>query len=136
MLEVTVGWHVPQTNIGDLMIRKPAFILLAALAISGSALLPPACLAAEGSITITSPKDGATLNAKDKNKIVYNVVPGPKGDHLHVYVDDKEVVQIRQFKGSYTFDALSSGKHTVCIKVANRAHVLTGLQRCINVNVQ
>ncbi|MEO6960086.1 MAG: hypothetical protein ABI081_08905 [Burkholderiaceae bacterium] len=114
----------------------PAVTLLIALTLLGSALLPPACLAAEGSVTIISPKDGATLNAKDKNKIVYDIVPGPRGDHVHVYVDDKEVDILRQLKGSYTFDSLSSGKHAICVKVVNKAHVPTGLQRCVNVTVE
>lgn len=118
------------------MVRMRALILLAALTVSGSALLPLTSMAAEGSVTIISPKDGATLNAKDKNKIVYNIVPGPRGDHVHVYVDDEEVDILRQLKGSYTFKSLSSGKHAICVRVVNKAHVPIGLQRCINVTVE
>jgi hypothetical protein len=136
MLAVARGWLVPQIKLGGIMARIPAFILLAALTVPGSALLPPTSLAAEGSVTIISPKDGATLNAKDKNKIVYNIVPGPRGDHVHIYVDDEEVDILRQLKGSYTFKSLSSGKHAICVKVVNKAHVPTGLQRCINVMVE
>jgi hypothetical protein len=117
------------------MIRMPAFTLSVALML-GSFLLAPACMAAEGSVTITSPQDGAKLDVMNQNKIVYDVVPGPKGDHVHVYVDDKEVGILRQLKGSYTLESLSAGKHTLCIKVVNKAHAPIGLQRCVNVSVE
>jgi len=42
-------------------------------------------------VTITSPAAGASLDAMDENKLVYEVDPGPRGDHVHVYVDGKEV---------------------------------------------
>jgi len=117
------------------MTRLSAFALSVAL-MSGFFALAPAAMAAEGSVTITSPQDGAKLDVMDQNKIVYDVVPGPRGDHVHVYVDDKEVGILRQLKGSYTFEALSAGKHRLCIKVVNKAHAPIGLQRCVNVSVE
>ena len=117
------------------MIRMSAFTLCIAL-MSGSFLLAPACMAAEGSVTIVSPQDGAKLDVMNQNKIVYDVVPGPQGDHVHVYVDDQEVGILRQLKGSYTLESLSAGKHSICIKVVNKAHTPIGLQRCINVSVE
>jgi len=117
------------------MIRLPVVTLLVAL-LSSSFFLTPVSMAAEGSVTITSPKDGAKLDVMNQNKIVYDVVPGPKGDHVHVYVDDKEVGILRQLKGSYTLESLSAGKHAICIKVVNKAHTPIGLQRCINVSVE
>ena len=117
------------------MIRMSAIPLFFAL-MSGSFLLAPTCMAAEGSVTIVSPQDGAKLDVMNQNKIVYDVVPGPKGDHVHVYVDDKEVGILRQLKGSYTFEALSAGKHAICVKVVNKAHTPIGLQRCIHVSVE
>lgn len=117
------------------MRRLPAFTLLLAL-MSGAAVLAPAAMAAEGSITIDSPKDGAKLDAMNQNKLVYAVVPGPGGDHVHVYVDGKETGILRQLKGSYTLETLAAGKHEICIKVANKAHVPIGLQRCVTVSVE
>ena len=117
------------------MIRMPAITLFAAL-VSGSFLMAPACVAAEGSVTIESPKDGAQLDAMKPTQLVYEVMPGPDGNHVHVYVDDKEVGILRQLKGSYTLQTLSTGKHDICIKVVNKGHTPIGLQRCVSVNVE
>lgn len=117
------------------MNRIVPFALSAGL-LAGSLTLAPACLAAEGSVTIDSPKDGARLDAMELNKIVYEVVPGPNGDHVHLYVDDKEVAILRQLKGSHTLASLAPGRHAICIKVVNKAHTPIGLQRCVNVVVE
>jgi len=42
-------------------------------------------------VKITSPRPGAKLDAMSQTKLVYEAVPGPRGDHVHVYVDNKEV---------------------------------------------
>lgn len=78
-----------------------------------------------------------TLNVKNLNELVFNAAPGPDVDHLHVYVDGELVGQTRQLKGGFTLDSmsLSPGKHAICIKVANRAHVSTGAEDCVNINV-
>lgn len=100
-------------------------------------LLPlAAALAAEGSVTISSPKDGATLDVMEQNKLSYSVEPGPRGDHVHVYVDGKEVDILRALKGTYTLPTLEPGKHELCVKVVNRAHVPIGIQDCVHVTVQ
>lgn len=96
----------------------------------------PAAHAADASVTITHPTDGQTLDVMDQNNIAYDVVPGPKGDHVHVYVDDKEVGILRQLKGSYTFESLPEGEHDICIKVVNKAHVPIGVEQCVSVTVE
>lgn len=117
------------------MFRTTAVALFLTL-VSGVVTLAPVAMAAEGSVTITSPTEGQKLDVMAQNKIVYDVVPGPRGDHVHAYVDDKEVAVLRQMKGSYTFDTLSAGKHALCIKVVNKAHVPIGVQSCVNVEVE
>ena len=59
--------------------------------ILGAALLACAqfSLAEEASVKITAPADGAKLDAMAQNKLVFEVMPGPKGDHVHLYVDTK-----------------------------------------------
>jgi oxalate decarboxylase/phosphoglucose isomerase-like protein (cupin superfamily) len=86
-------------------------------------------------VTITSPTAGASLDAMNENKLVYEVDPGPRGDHVHVYVDEKEVGILRKLKGSYTLETLSSGKRNICVKVVNKAHVPVGIEQCIQVMV-
>lgn len=105
--------------------------------ILGAALL--ACsqvsLAQEASVKIISPAQGATLDAMAQNKIVYEVVAGPKGDHTHLYVDGKEVAVLRQLKGSYTFESLAPGQRDICIKVVNKGHTPIGVEQCVKVSV-
>jgi hypothetical protein len=93
---------------------------------------PPAT---EAYVNITSPADGAKLDALEVTKLAYEVRPGPRGDHVHVYVDGKEAGIVRQLKGSYTLEPLAPGPRSLCIKVVNRAHVPIGVEQCIKVTV-
>lgn len=110
-------------------------ILLAALL-----LIPVAASAAAASsgasVKISSPLPGAKLDAMDQTKLVYEVVPGPRGDHVHVYVDNKEVGILRQLAGSYTLETLNPGARNICVKVVNKAHVPIGVEQCVKVNVE
>lgn len=90
---------------------------------------------AQGQVEITAPKEGATLDAMAENRVVYKVDPGPKGDHVHVYVDDKEVGIVRQLQGGYALGALESGNRNICIKVVNKAHTPIGIEECVRVTV-
>lgn len=94
-----------------------------------------ASLAQEASVKITAPADGAKLDAMAQNTVVYEVMPGPKGDHTHLYVDNKEVAVLRQLKGSHTLANLSPGTHDICIKVVNKGHTPIGVEQCVKVSV-
>jgi len=107
----------------------------AALAL-GFFLTIPATGFAQGKVLITSPADGATLDALAENRLVYEVDPGPHGDHVHIYVDNKEAGILRKLKGSFLLEAPSPGKHDLCVKVVNKAHVPVGLEKCIQVTVK
>lgn len=98
--------------------------------------VPSIALAAQGKALITSPADGATLDAMDENRISYEVVHGPRGDHAHLYIDNKEVAILRKAKGSYLLETLSSGPRSLCVKVVNKAHVPIGIEHCIQVTVK
>jgi hypothetical protein len=108
---------------------------LAPLAL-GLLLAFPTASMGQGKVMITSPAEGATLDAMDENRLVYEVDPGPRGDHVHVYVDNKEVGILRQLKGSYLLDAPSPGKRNICVKVVNKAHVPVGVEKCVQVTVK
>ncbi len=100
--------------------------------------------AADGSITITSPADGATIKAGTKTELVYEINPGPRGDHLHIYVGDKDGVIkagdmgdiVRSFKGSHTLPKLAGGEYTIIIKVVDRGHTPVGIEKTIKVTVK
>ena len=70
---------------------KP-LLLISLLGLSGGVL------AADASVTISSPADGAKVSASAPTKVTYEVVPGPKGDHVHLYVDSGAAAILRQLK--------------------------------------
>ena len=98
--------------------------------------LASAASAQEASVTILSPADGAKLNAMSQNKVTYEVMPGPKGDHTHLYVDGKEAAVLRQLKGSHTLETLAAGNRDICIKVVNKGHTPIGVEKCVKVMVE
>jgi hypothetical protein len=114
------------------MNRQP---LLATLALA-FALATPLPGFAQGQVRITAPADGATVDLLDSPRLAYEVDPGPRGDHVHLYVDDKEVAILRKLKGDYSLDALAAGKRNVCVKVVNKAHVPIGVEQCVRVTVK
>ena len=92
--------------------------------------------AADAYVKITSPKNGARIDGMELTRLAYEVKPGPKGDHVHVYTDGKEVGILRQLKGTYTLETLAPGERTLCVKVVNKAHVPIGVEQCIKVHVE
>lgn len=96
----------------------------------------PAALAAEGSVNISSPQNGDKFSPKTDIELVYDIALGDKGDHTHLYVDEKEILTLRNLKGSHALGTLPAGKHDICIKVVNKAHTPIGPQQCVNVNVE
>jgi hypothetical protein len=109
--------------------------ILAGIAL-GLALAAPATGFAQGDVLISSPEDGAILDSMDEIRLAYQVNPGPRGDHAHLYVDDKEVAILRESRGSYLLETLSSGNRSLCVKVVNKAHVAIGIGQCIQVTVK
>lgn len=110
-----------------------------ALVIALLIAVPQLVFAAGGSISILSPKDGATLASGMGNKLEYNVKLGPTGNHLHVYVDDQDPIIDRNVSHcpcSIDLPDLSSGKHMIVVKEATASHALTGLQTSVSVMVK
>lgn len=89
--------------------------------------------AASGEVMIISPADGVTVSSQDKIRLSYEAVPGPDGDHLHLNVDGKRVDVIRPLRGTTEVDPLAPGKHQICLVVNTKAHVATGVEKCISV---
>jgi hypothetical protein len=87
------------------------------------------------SVTIHAPQDGAELATGEPVTLKYKVVPGPRGDHVHVYVNGGEVAILRELDGSYVVGPLGPGRHELAIKVVNRAHVPIGVESSVTVDV-
>ena len=111
--------------------KKQAFYAVLALA-----ALSPVAHADTGAVTILSPANNAMLDALGDNRISYEVAPGPRGDHTHLYIDGKEVAVLRQLKGSHSLASLSPGTHEICIKVVNKNHTPVGIENCVSVKVK
>lgn len=107
----------------------------ASCALLGCIFLAFNASAQEAAVNITEPADNATLKAASKNKIVYDVTPGPKGDHTHLYIDGKEIAVLRQLKGTHALE-LTPGNRELCIKVVNKGHTPIGVEKCIKVKVE
>jgi hypothetical protein len=88
---------------------------------------------ADPNVKIISPADGVTVGAGESLDVVYDIVPNPGGDHLHIYVNNKEAGILRKQKGKYTLDPLPAGTNTVCLKVVNKGHASIGQETCIKV---
>jgi hypothetical protein len=115
-----------QSKESTMPLLKP-LLFICALGLSG------AVLAADASVTISSPADGAKVSASAPTKVTYEAVPGPKGDHVHLYVDGGEASVLRQLKGTTTVDTLTAGPHTLCIKIVDKGHTPIGVEKCIKV---
>lgn len=100
------------------------------------ALFSPFVAAGEPYAKIIYPQDGEKLGATSRKQIDYEVDPGPRGDHIHLYVDNKEATILRKLTGSHPLESITLGQHVLCIKVVNKAHVPIGVEQCVNVNVE
>jgi hypothetical protein len=109
---------------------RRASLLFSLLCLGGAAL------AAAGSVVISAPMAGATLQAGASNIISYEVDPGPHGEHVHLYDNGREIAVLRRLKGGHPLGSLAPGAHELCIKVVNHAHVPIGIENCVQVKVQ
>lgn len=84
-------------------------------------------------INILSPADHAQLDAGEEHLLVYEVIPGPGGDHFHVWVDQKRGPGVHNTAGTYALPKLGPGEHLISIKVVDKGHIPTGPQGSITV---
>lgn len=100
------------------------------------ALLWGQAYAADGSITISSPENGAMVSSKNKVPLSYSAMLGPTGNHWHLNVDGKRVDILRQAKGTAELDPLPVGKHHVCLTENTASHAPTGVETCVDITAQ
>lgn len=80
-------------------------------------------------ITITSPQNGASVESSFE--LMYSLEKGTMADHVHVFLD--ETYQ-KGFKGQ--FNDVSSGRHTITVKVATHDHDMVAVSDTIDVSVK
>ena len=113
------------------MMKTTSLILLLT-----AGLYIPTAFSADAGVTISSPADGAKIAAGSQIPVSYDVVPGPKGDHTHIYVDGNQKAVLMKLKDTHTLDALAAGKHEICIKIVNKGHAPIGVGKCLAVTVE
>jgi hypothetical protein len=102
-------------------------------------LASPVFAADAGSITITSPANGAMLPSDTGNKLQFNVHLSPNGNHVHIYVDDQNPIVFRDVSHcpcSIDLPVLAPGKHTIVVKEATSSHAMTGVQASVTASVK
>ena len=80
-------------------------------------------------ITITSPQDGASV--EPSFDLMYSLQKGTMADHVHVFLDG---TYQKGFKGH--FKDISSGPHTITVKVATHDHDMVAVSDTIEVLVK
>jgi len=88
------------------------------------------------SIKIVSPAESQRIEVGEESRLVYEVTPGPGGDHFHVWVDGQRGPGVHDSKGVYTLPKFRFGEHDVTIKVVDKGHVPTGPQQSIKLYAQ
>ena len=88
---------------------------------------------ADPNLKIITPMDGAVFKEGQSIPVKYDIKPDPGGDHSHIYINHKEAGILRRKKATFTLDPLPAGKHSICLKVVNKAHAPIGQSTCINV---
>lgn len=101
-----------------------------------SLLLIPPALAEEGKVTLLSPLEGAEVSIDKPITVSFEAVWGPKGNHLHLYLDDHRVDVIRQNKGSEDIRIAKPGKHEICLEIESSWHFSTGVKQCVTVTAK
>jgi hypothetical protein len=92
--------------------------------------------AEDGKVTFLSPQDGAEVSIDKPVTVSFEAVWGPKGNHLHLYLDDHRVDVIRQAKGSEDIRIAKPGKHEICLEIETSWHFSTGVRQCVTVTAK
>lgn len=90
---------------------------------------------AESEIHILEPMDDARLILNEPNILKYKIVFNGDDNHAYIFLDGEKIQLLRRSHGEYPLERMSLGNHDICIKLAYKDNLLTGLQRCIKVKV-
>jgi len=111
-------------------------IIMLSLSLCSALVLGDAASAEDASVTIRAPANGAKVDGMEPGTVDYDAIPGPRGDHVHLYVDGKEVAVLRKLSGSYTLTSLDPGQREICIKIVNKNHTPIGVEKCVGVTAE
>jgi hypothetical protein len=87
-------------------------------------------------VMISAPADGAVLAAYKPVKISYKIIPGPKGDHAHLYIDKFRAGMLHQRAGDHEIKMLHPGLHKIRIEIVTEDHQHIGVGKEITVDAR
>lgn len=90
----------------------------------------------QASVEVMSPADGATLSQSEPVTVSYQATTGPKGDHLHIYVNGKREAVLRKLSGSHVLGMLNPGMHKINVEIVTKDHQHIGVGKEISVDVR
>lgn len=90
----------------------------------------------QAKVVISTPIEGAVLAANQPIKVSYMAKPGPKGNHVHLYVDGERIAVLQQLNGDYELKKLSPGKHKISIEVVTKDHQPVGAGKEVNIEIR
>ncbi len=114
------------------MNHRILFVALSSLLLVSST----AVAADEGKITILSPAEGTVIHPGDTVKVEYAAEMGPRGDHLHLYLDERRIDVLHQPKGTGEVRVLLPGAHQICLTINTGWHFSTGVKQCVNITAK
>ena len=85
-------------------------------------------------VTILSPKDGDKVPTSFS--VEYDVIASESGDHVHIDIDGGKPSVLKEMKGSFKFDGVAPGEHTISILENSSSHNPTGAKASIKVIVE
>jgi hypothetical protein len=92
--------------------------------------------ATAGSVAILQPAEGATVSSKQPVELQYRVEKSPRGDHVHISVDNDKPDIVRALSGTYQILPLSPGDHAITVAEITRSHAATGNQATLYLHVE
>ncbi len=125
--------HVITDQEGGIMhpLKMVTASLISAAFFSMGLVGTPAFAAEKTSVKITSPKSGSTVH--NPVLIRYILHKGPKGDHVHLFIDGQFTEPTHQNPIKIK---LPKGRHTLTLKVATAGHKILGPKSKVTVNVE
>lgn len=87
-----------------------------------------------GEVKIVKPEEGELVTGSSY-MVEFELVTGPKGGHVHIFLDGKHLGPITK-KSKYKLTNLKMGPHTVTLKLADRKHVYLGPQGEVSFTVK
>lgn len=87
-------------------------------------------------VTITAPADGATITGTSLTVNWQTSGDLADADHVHVSLDGMGHTTVFDLNGTFTFDGVAEGAHTITVAIANTTHqILTNPEATDSVNV-